>query len=312
MGYRPHITDSCKIKGYSMIIVAEITTNHFGSEDLLFKMIEMAQQDGATAVKLQIRNPYTLYSEHKLDTPAVNVLDIAHLKSFVTVHGIESQINTLTFRDYRTLLELHCWDEIKTYCDVMGILWGVSVLDIESYDFIATFGPDFIKIPSTVSQNTDLYNHVATDWAGTLVLSNGMMGCREEQMLIDAAVKHNKLSDTGTYILQTTSSYPTAVNDFNLKVMARYTGLDGIHGGFSDHSSAGHIIPVVAACALGADMVERHIKLPTTHVEKDTVADTLGFSNTFSQYCEAIKYTELALGTSVKTVLKSENHKYST
>jgi sialic acid synthase SpsE len=102
------------------------------------------------------------------------------------------------------------------------------------------------------------------------------------------------------------------VNDFNLKVMARYTGLDGIHGGFSDHSSAGHIIPVVAACALGADMVERHIKLPTTHVEKDTVADTLGFSNTFSQYCEAIKYTELALGTSVKTVLKSENHKYST
>jgi len=162
-----------------------------------------------------------------------------------------------------------------------------------------------------VSQNTDLYNHVATDWAGTLVLSNGMMGCREEQMLIDAAVKHNKWSNNGTYILQTTSSYPTLAKDFNLNVLKRYNELEGIYGGFSDHSSAGNIIPAVAACALGAVMVERHVKLPTTQVEKDAVADTLGLSNTFSQYCEAVRYTELALGTSVKTLLQSENHKYN-
>ncbi len=271
-------------------VVAEITTNHYGDLNRLKALICEAAVAGAHGIKLQVRDINKLYSKEKLD------------ESYVSPFGD-------TFRDYRQALELQRadWVTVSDYSRRLNLFWGVSVLDIGSYEFIKTFKPDFIKLPSTISEHLDLIEHVGADWGGELVFSTGFTDDGYDSFVV-SKIKRAK----AIYILQCTSSYPCRESDTNIRVIAtyieRYKADPRVRAGFSSHDIGSLCSMLAIAC--GAKMIEKHIrfgKVDWGHFDGVAIDVTRGELRSF---VNDMVRAEAIMGSGDKAVVPSEDHKY--
>lgn len=270
-------------------IVAEVTTNHFGNSDRLEKLIEGAYRSGADSVKLQKRNVDTFYSKKELS------------QTYNSPFG-------KSFYDYRKALEL-TRDQIelaKSLCKKFDMGLFFSVLDIESYKSISSYGFNRIKLPSTISNKRDLLTWVSANHEGEVVISTGMTDQSYEEFILKNFDKASTL-----YLLQCISSYPTYYSDSNLAVIRNYAKLShqrsNIVPGYSSHDigSLGSQLAVAA----GAKMIEKHIKTGVTnwaHFDDTALDVEIGFRD----FCEDIRIAERYMGTGEKFIMDSEHHKY--
>lgn len=300
-------------------IIAEITTNHFGNTGVLYGLVADAKRCGAGAVKVQVRKAEAVYNERVLALRAWDVVSRPVMEEF---YGLNPDVDReLTFKEYREHLEIKDWEEFASVCKHHGVEWGVSVLDVESFRMVQQYPADFIKIPSTVSNNKQLYETVFVEWDGPLMVSVGMtdMGFVDEIKRLHGGnvdrpdmgfvnnVKrlHGGNIDRPVTIMQCTSCYPADDSDINLRVLDSFEGR-GIIKGFSDHSRPGEVLAAQLAVGAGVEVIERHFRLPGVFVDKD-VADT---PEQFKNYVKAIRQAEIIMGSQQKTVLRCENHKY--
>ena len=128
-------------------VVAEITTNHFGNDDRIKKLMIAAKKAGANSVKFQMRDVDNFYSKEKLK------------------ERYDSPFGS-TFREYREALEL---DEsqlnlIEKYSKKLDLGYFFSALDLRSYNKLKDKGMKRIKIPSTISNNKKFISHVLEDF----------------------------------------------------------------------------------------------------------------------------------------------------
>ena len=265
-----------------MMIVAEITTNHGGNFELLLTMTKLAKEAGATHVKIQKRNPETFYSKEKLDS------------HYLSPFGD-------TFRDYRNALELTPEQITKfdEYCKNIGIEWFATVLDEESYDLIVQFNPEYIKIPSTISNHKDFHQYVAKNFKGTLIISTGMT---DETYLdyLEQTFPQKKI------IVQCNSAYPTPPEECNIAVIREYLKR-GHKAGYSSHDEGS--LACQLAIGAGATYIEKHINQHPQdwqHFQEVALDVELDFPNFVQDLQEAITRT----GTGKKVINTSENHKY--
>lgn len=273
-----------------VIVVAEITTNHAGDMNRLYKMISLAHESGADYVKFQKRDVETFYSCQELDKP------------YPSPFGS-------TFRDYRNGLELNQsqFEDIASYCKSIGIGWFASVLDLQSYEFIKNFSPDIIKLPSTISEHKDFIEHVSKNFEKDVVISTGYTDEIFENFVLE---KFNRCKNL--YLLQCTSSYPTSYEDANVGVVRHYSNLginnQRIKSGYSSHD-IGSICCMLAVSA-GASMIEKHVKLGSVDwLHFDDVAVDLG-NGDFKKFVDDIRLAEKITGDQNKKIMKSEHHKY--
>lgn len=281
-------------------IIAEITTNHLGNTGVLYGLVADAKRCGAGAVKVQVRKAEAVYNERVLALRAWDVVSRPVMEEF---YGLNPDVDReLTFKEYREHLEIKDWEEFASVCKHHGVEWGVSVLDVESFRMVQQYQADFIKIPSTVSGNKQLYETIFAEWDGPLIVSTGMtdMGFVDEIKRL-----HGGNIDRPVTIMQCTSCYPAENSDINLRVLDSFEGR-GIIKGFSDHSRPGEVLAAQLAVGAGVEVIERHFKLPGVFVDKD-VADT---PEQFKNYVKAIRQAEIIMGSQQKTVLSCENHKY--
>ncbi|MUH96842.1 N-acetylneuraminate synthase [Aliivibrio fischeri] len=274
----------------SVIVVAEITTNHFGNLDLLHKMIKAAAEAGADYIKLQKRDVETFYTQEELNKP------------------YQSPFGN-TFRDYRHGLELDeaGFQKVEEWCNKYGIKWFASVLDKKSYDFMLQFEPELIKLPSTISEHIDFLKAVAEDFKGDIVLSTGMTDSKYEEFVLSEFHNCRYL-----YLLQCVSTYPTMNEDANVAVVRHYHDLSkkfpNIKPGYSSHD-VGSLCCQLSVAA-GALMVEKHVKYGNTPwAHFDNVAIDMLTGN-FKKFVDDVRLAELCLGSGTKVVLNSEHHKY--
>jgi sialic acid synthase SpsE len=258
----------------SVAVVAELTTNHFGDRERLKQMIIASHAAGADYVKLQRREVGTFYTPEQLAAP--------YTSPFGTTLG-----------EYRTQLELTADDFafVEDICSTVGIEWFASVLDLPSFAFIRQFSPTMLKLPSTISEHTELLLHVARTFDGSVVLSTGMTGPSHEDFVLGTFDRAEKL-----YLLQCNSAYPTPAEHCNVAVVRHY-------------HDRGWLASVLAVAA-GARMVEKHVKLGATawaHFN-ETALDLMDGS--FASYVRHIREAELILGDGTKSPTGSENHKY--
>lgn len=276
---------------FKVTVVAEITTNHFGNLELLEKMIRAAAESGADYIKLQKRDVESFYEKSELDKP------------------YDSPFGN-TFRDYRLGLELDekGFCKVDQWCKKYGIKWFASILDVASYEFIKKFEPSMIKLPSTISEHRELLERVASDFCGDVVLSTGMTGREYEEYILSTFTKCRSL-----YLLQCVSSYPTANEDANVAVVRHYHDLSlspssNVIPGYSSHD-VGSLCCQLAVAA-GALMVEKHVKYGNTPwAHFDNVAIDM-LTDKFTEFVSDIRKAEICMGTSDKTILASEHHKY--
>jgi N-acetylneuraminate synthase len=265
-------------EGEPCLFIAEIGINHNGDVELAKKLISAASLAGAEVVKFQKRTVDVVYTEEELARPRES--------PFGTTNG-----------DLKRGLEFGPveYDALDHYCREHGVLWSASCWDEASVDFIGRYNPPFYKIASACLTDSALLKY-HRNLNRPILLSTGMSTMQE----IDRAVE--VLGTDQLVLLHTTSTYPSKVEELNLYVIHKLKERYQVPVGYSGHETG--LAPTVAAVALGACVVERHITLDRAMWGTDQAAsvEPHGFARLIKD-CRAI---ERALGDGLKVVYDSE------
>jgi N-acetylneuraminate synthase len=267
-------------RGYPCYIVAEIGINHNGDLEIARKLIDAAVFAGCDAVKFQKRTP-------ELCTPP-DQWDIER----------DTPWGRMRYIDYRYRVEFDEKDyrEIDRYCRERGIAWFASCWDQESVDFMEQFDPPLYKVASASLTDLPLIDRkVAT--GRSVMLSTGMSTSDQ----ISTAV--GKLEPGRGAVAHSTSTYPCPVEELNLRAIGTLqTTYPSLPIGYSGHEVG--LQTTVAAVALGATFVERHITLDRAMWGSDQAASVEPIG--FYKLVNAIRNIQASLGDGIKRVYDSE------
>jgi N-acetylneuraminate synthase len=266
--------------GAPVFVIAEIGINHNGSLEMAKEMIEGAARAGCDAVKFQKRTP-------ELCVPR----DQWYLER-------ETPWGRMTYLDYRYKVEFGWreYAEIDRFCREQGILWFASCWDEPSVDFIEQFDPPMYKAASASLTDHDLLRAMKAT-GRPLAISTGMSTMDE----IEGAVMAIGLGRL--LIAHATSTYPCPSSELNLKMIETLRRKYPIAPvGYSGHEPG--LAPTLAAVALGACFVERHVTLDRALWGSDQAAsvEMVGLE----RLVRDIRSVEQALGDGVKRVYASE------
>nr|WP_295743514.1 N-acetylneuraminate synthase family protein [uncultured Acidocella sp.] len=259
-------------------VIAEIGINHNGDLDLAKQLIDVAVAAGADAVKFQKRTVDVVYTAEELARPREN--------PFGPTNG-----------DLKRGLEFgqDAYAAIDAYCKQKAIAWMASCWDEASVDFIDQFNPPAYKIASASLTDDDLLRHTRAK-GKPIILSTGMSSLEQ----IDHAV--NVLGKQDLVILHSSSTYPAHYEELNLRVIPVLAQQFAVPIGYSGHETG--IPSSVAAVALGACMVERHLTLDRAMWGSDHAASLE--PNGLTRLVRDIRLIETAMGDGVKRVLERE------
>jgi N-acetylneuraminate synthase len=272
------IADRLVGPGGPIFVVAEIGINHNGELELARQLIEAAATAGCDAVKFQKRSVDVVYTAEELARPRES--------PFGSTNGDLKRGLEFGDEEYRA---------IAAICGEHGLLWFASCWDEASVDFIAHFDPPCFKIASASLTDTDLLrNH--RRHGKPILLSTGMSTLAE----IDAAVA--TLGTEDLILLHTTSTYPTTIDELNLRTIDTLAERYDVPVGYSGHEVG--LAPSVAAAALGACVIERHITLDRAMWGSDQAASVE--PQGVQRLVRDIRAIERALGDGVKRVHESE------
>jgi YrbI family 3-deoxy-D-manno-octulosonate 8-phosphate phosphatase len=226
-------------EGQPVYVIAEIGLNHNGDVDIARRLIDVAADAGAQAVKFQKRTP-------EISTP-VDMRD----KLRQTPWG------EMTYLDYRYRVELsrEQYEKVGSHAAERGLQWFASPWDVPSVQFLEDLDVPTHKVASASLTDSELLRELART-GKPIILSTGMSTLEQ----IDAAVEI--LGTDGLVILHATSTYPLPPEEANLRTIDTLRQRYGVPVGYSGHERGLQIS--LAAVALGAVAVERHITLDRT------------------------------------------------
>lgn len=260
-------------------VIGEIGINHNGDIDVAKKLIDVAALAGAQAVKFQKRTP-------AISTPE----DMKHTRR-ETPWG---EMSYLDYR-YRVEFELEQYTEISAYAHSKGVDWFASPWDVPSVGFLEEMGVSTHKVASASVTDLDLLRELALT-GKPIILSTGMSTIHQ----IDRAVEI--LGTERLVMMHATSTYPLPPEEANLLMIPVLAGRYHVPIGYSGHERGLQIS--LAAVALGAAAVERHITLDRTMWGSDQAASLEPHG--FMSLTRDIRILEKALGDGVKRVMPGE------
>ena len=263
----------------NVYVIAEIGINHNGSENHARKLIDQAHRSGCHAVKFQKRNPDLCVPEDQ--------------KNKIR----ETPWGEMTYLEYKWKIEFSVeqYQNLRDYAKMLGMDFIVSCWDEQSVDDIElNVEVDYHKVASALATDISFLKKLAATGKPT-ILSTGM--CTPEQ--VDAAVV--ALGDSLKYILACTSTYPSAVDELNLKYIPTLKDTyPHIKAGFSNHYSG--FVASLGATALGSECIEFHITDSRTQFGTDQAASIEHSEELVRQ----INFLTRMLGDGVKKVYDSE------
>jgi len=266
-------------EGQSIFVIAEIGLNHNGDLDIAKKLIDVAAVSGCDAVKFQKRTP-----ELCVPIEQRNVMR-------------ETPWGIMTYMDYRHRVEFGMteYKEIDRYCREKGIVWFASCWDKPSVDFMKHFDFACFKVASASLTDDKLLHH--TNAVGKPVMISTGMSTMEQ-------IRHavSLLGQDQLLIAHSTSSYPCKPTELNLHMIDTLKREFDSPIGYSGHEVG--LQTTLAAVALGASFIERHITLDRTMWGSDQAAsiEPVGLLRLLRD----IRVIENALGDGVKRVYASE------
>lgn len=277
--------------GQPTYIIAEIGINHNGRVEIAKELIQAAADAGVDAVKFQKRTPELCVPEHQKDQMR------------------NTPWGYITYLDYRYKVEFDQadYEEIDAFCKSLDIDWLASCWDEKSIAFIDAFNPPAHKVPSALLTDHRLLRAIR-DTGRPVILSTGMSTMDEISEAVDLFGLENLV------ICHTTSSYPCAPDELNLKMIPTLKEKFDCPIGYSGHEVG--LVTTAIAVGLGACLVERHVTLDRAMWGSDQAASVEPQGvRTLVKY---IRVTEKALGDGKKKVYESEQsvlnklRKYST
>ena len=256
--------------GNPTFVIAEVGSNHNQKLDQAKQLIQATADAGADAVKFQLFLADILY-------PGGGEIHAA-------------------FRAVELSRE---WvPELADYSKKCGLFFLASAFDPGAVDCLEAVGSPAHKVASSETTNLPLLKYMASKQKPILV-STGM--CDLADIFEAVEVIHSE-GNTDIALFQCTTLYPTEPRHSHLRAMDTLRSAFQVPVGLSDHTL--DIVVPVAAVARGACMIEKTLTLG-----RDLPGPDHGYSlepSEFKRMVEAIRITEEALGSPVKTMLPEE------
>lgn len=221
-------------------IIAEAGVNHNGRMDLAKKLIDIAADAGADAVKFQ-----TFTSKNV-------VTDDTSMAAYQekNIGKKESQLDMIR----KLELSFDQFTELKDYCDKKEILFLSTPHSPDVVDFLDKLMPIF-KIGSSDLTNIPLLKNIAKK-NKKIILSTGMATIDDIKDAIQAIESEN---NKDIVLLHCTTSYPCALEDVNLRAMETMMKIFDYPVGYSDHTLGLDVSKL--AVKKGAKLIERHFTI---------------------------------------------------
>ena len=239
-------------------VIAEIGCNHKGDIEIAKELIKIAKIFcNVDAVKFQKRNNIELLTEAQYNAPHPNASN-----SYGDTYGAHREFLEFDVNEHQ---------ELKDYCESIGITYSTSVWDTTSAKEIASLKPEFIKIPSACNNNFDMLGWLCDHFRGEIHISTGMTTKDETEILVNYFVEKGRNKDLVLY--NCTSGYPVPFEDvclLDITLLNQKYGDTVKHIGFSGHHLG--IAVDIAAYTLGANIIERHYTIDRTWKGTDHAA----------------------------------------
>ncbi len=218
-----------------VFVIAEAGANHNQDFGLARKLIDVAVEAGADAVKFQIYSAETMFSKK---VPA-------HSGYSKPLWDLIKEIETP--RDWIP--------ELAAYCVKKGILFFATPFDLAAVDDLDSH-VELYKIASFELVDYPLLSYTAGK-GKPVILSTGMATLGEIE---EAVAAIEKSGNHDIVLLQCASRYPAEPAIMNLRAMETLrNAFPNTVVGLSDHTLGIHIS--VAAVAMGAKVIEKHFTL---------------------------------------------------
>lgn len=265
---------------HPVYIIAEIGINHNGDVEICKKLIDVAVDAKCNAVKFQKRTPEICVPENQKDQIR------------------NTPWGQLTYLEYRHKTEFGQveYEEIDNYCSTKGIDWFASCWDGPSIEFINQFKPVAFKVASAGLTDDELLKKTSS-CGKPVVLSTGMSTWDEILHAVDVLV------DAPLLIAHSTSAYPCDVSELNLQMIDTLKNQFDCPIGYSGHEVG--LQTTVAAAAIGAHFIERHITLDRSMWGSDQAASVEPAG--LNRLVRDIRSVEQAMGDGIKKVYPSEH-----
>ena len=270
--------------GHPCFVIAEAGVNHNGDLDLGRQLIRAAAGAGADAVKFQT------FSADRLVTASAPkaAYQMERTDPAETQHGMLKHLE-LGAAEHR---------ELMNECDRNGILFLSSAFDEESADLLDELGVVAYKIPSGEITNLPYLRHLASK-GRCLIVSTGMSDLDEVKTCVEVI---SETAEVPIVLLHCVSLYPAPAAGSNLRAMDTMRAAFGFPVGFSDHTEG--IAIALAAVAMGADMIEKHLTTDRTLPGPDHAASLEPAE--LGALIAGIRAVESARGDGVKRPLPAE------
>ncbi len=267
--------------GLRCLIVAELGQNHNGEIATGLRLVDAALEAKADAVKVQIGASRVYVNESEWTKP--RILQDGTVTDYIT---------------YRESLELSESEHktIKAYAEAKGLIWFASPLEPTAVARMERLDAPCYKIASPMVTNGDLLDAVKAT-GKPIIISTGMSTLEQTDAALDRIGREN------VAVMHCTSQYPCPPERTNLRcIYSLQSRYPGIPIGYSGHETG--VPQSIAAVALGACIVERHLTLSRSMWGSDHAASAE--PNMFRTMVGYIRTIESALGDGVKRIYQEE------
>ncbi|SHI40799.1 pseudaminic acid synthase [Clostridium cavendishii DSM 21758] len=262
-------------EGFSAFIIAEISANHLQSFDNAVKLIKIAKECGADAIKLQTYTPDTITID-------------CNNEYFQIKQGTIWDGNVL-YKLYQEAYTPWEWQpKLKKIAEEEGLICFSSPFDKSAVDFLEKMDVPAYKVASFEINDIPFIEYIASK-GKPIIISTGIATLSDIEEAIDAC---KRMGNRKIALLKCTSAYPAPLEDINLKVIPNLRETFKTVVGLSDHTLG--IEVSTAAVALGANIVEKHLTLDRSLGGADAA-----FSmepEEFKALVDSIRAVEKALG----------------
>jgi N-acetylneuraminate synthase len=221
-----------------------MSANHGGDIAKALRIIDEAKRAGCDAVKIQVYDPY------KLARARGGLEKVVQTGPWAGRNLLSIYTEGATHYDWLPMLD--------EFAEQMEITLFPSVFDTVSLAMVEdVMDPPAYKISSFDLLNTELVTAICAT-GKPIIASTGMASDTEIRKAI-AILQEKATADWA--LLHCVSAYPCAMDRANVRRIAKLGRITKgrVPVGYSDHTLG--IIAAVASVAVGAEIIEKHLKL---------------------------------------------------
>ena len=230
--------------GRPAFVIAEAGVNHNGQLGLAERLVDIAADAGCDAIKFQTFDPELLATQHadkaeyQRETTGAKGSQLEMLRGLVLP------------RDAHARLQQRARDRKLVFLS--------TPFDETSADFLEQLDVPAFKVSSGDLTNILLLRHLANKHRPLLV-STGMATLDE---VLAAVETLGQAGASQIALFHCVSNYPAEPIDCNLRAIGTLREATGLPVGWSDHTLG--IDVTVAAVAVGAELIEKHVTIDRT------------------------------------------------